>query len=242
MTFAAKFVLKALKRLSIGRLTMRLPDGTIRHFGAAGAEPQARLLQHRQPLGPARQVGGRDAPLHRQLLGQVGEGKERDPIGPQISHQIERGRKPLRGLLGQAADQIHIHAGETSLPQPAHHPPQLLHRHHTVHGFLHVGVCVLNAEADAVEAQLAQLQHRITAEELGIDLDRGLQIRLQIELRCDQLPELGGFLPVEVVGSAAPPVQLGQPSAAAAWRRPPAPARGPVRPGRGPPPSSPAGW
>ncbi len=43
MTFAAKFVLKALKRLSIGRLTMRLPDGTIRHFGAAGAEPQARL-------------------------------------------------------------------------------------------------------------------------------------------------------------------------------------------------------
>ncbi len=43
MTFAAHFVQKALQRLSIGRLTMQLPDGTMRTFGAPGAEPQARL-------------------------------------------------------------------------------------------------------------------------------------------------------------------------------------------------------
>ena len=41
MKLAARFVLKALDRLSVGRLTMRLPDGSTRVYGAAGAEPQA---------------------------------------------------------------------------------------------------------------------------------------------------------------------------------------------------------
>jgi cyclopropane-fatty-acyl-phospholipid synthase len=43
MTIAARFVLKALERLAVGRLTLRLPDGTVRTFGAEGAEPQAYL-------------------------------------------------------------------------------------------------------------------------------------------------------------------------------------------------------
>src|SRR5258708_38528760 len=43
MTIAARFVLKALERLAVGRLTLRLPDGTERAFGAEGAEPQAHL-------------------------------------------------------------------------------------------------------------------------------------------------------------------------------------------------------
>ena len=43
MTIAARFVLKALERLALGRLTLRLPDGTERVFGAEGAERQARL-------------------------------------------------------------------------------------------------------------------------------------------------------------------------------------------------------
>ena len=41
MTLAARFVLKALDRLAAGRLTMRLPDGSTRLYGAPGAEPQA---------------------------------------------------------------------------------------------------------------------------------------------------------------------------------------------------------
>ena len=43
MTIAARFVLKALERLSVGQLTLQLPDGTVRAFGAKGAEPQAHL-------------------------------------------------------------------------------------------------------------------------------------------------------------------------------------------------------
>jgi len=43
MTLAARFVLKMLERLAVGRLTVRLPDDAIRHFGAAGAEPQASI-------------------------------------------------------------------------------------------------------------------------------------------------------------------------------------------------------
>ena len=43
MTIAARFVLKALEYLSVGRLSVRLPDGSERSFGAADAKPQARL-------------------------------------------------------------------------------------------------------------------------------------------------------------------------------------------------------
>ena len=43
MPFAARFVLKALNRLSVGCLTLRMPDGTERVFGSKGAGPQVRL-------------------------------------------------------------------------------------------------------------------------------------------------------------------------------------------------------
>jgi cyclopropane-fatty-acyl-phospholipid synthase len=43
MSLAAHFVLKALDRLAVGRLTVRLPDGAVRSFGANGAEPEAVL-------------------------------------------------------------------------------------------------------------------------------------------------------------------------------------------------------
>jgi cyclopropane-fatty-acyl-phospholipid synthase len=42
-TLSAHFVFKALERLAIGRLTLRLPDGTVRTFGAADAERQTAL-------------------------------------------------------------------------------------------------------------------------------------------------------------------------------------------------------
>src|SRR5258708_13398720 len=43
MTFASRFVLKALDRLSVGRLTMRLPDGSVRVFGGEGSGASADL-------------------------------------------------------------------------------------------------------------------------------------------------------------------------------------------------------
>ena len=43
MTIAARFVLKALERLSVGRLVLHLPDGTTHRFGSEGAKPQAEL-------------------------------------------------------------------------------------------------------------------------------------------------------------------------------------------------------
>ena len=43
MTIAARFVLKALERLSVGGLTLHLPDGTTHRFGSEGAKPQAEL-------------------------------------------------------------------------------------------------------------------------------------------------------------------------------------------------------
>ena len=43
MSFAARFVLKSLARLTAGRLTVRLPDGTTCHFGPERAERRAEI-------------------------------------------------------------------------------------------------------------------------------------------------------------------------------------------------------
>ncbi len=43
MTIASRFVLKALERLSVGRITLHLPDGTAHSFGREGAKPEAEL-------------------------------------------------------------------------------------------------------------------------------------------------------------------------------------------------------
>ena len=43
MTIASRFVLKALERLSVGRITLHLPDGTAHRFGCEGARPEAEL-------------------------------------------------------------------------------------------------------------------------------------------------------------------------------------------------------
>ena len=53
MTLASRFVLKALDRLSVGCLTMRLPDGSTRVFGGEGSSPsveQERTLLHLRNL------------------------------------------------------------------------------------------------------------------------------------------------------------------------------------------------
>jgi len=43
MKLAARFVLMALDRFTVGRLTLRLPDGSVRAFGPPGAGPAAEL-------------------------------------------------------------------------------------------------------------------------------------------------------------------------------------------------------
>ena len=43
MPLAARFILKSLERLSVGRLTVRLPDGKVRTFGKPDASPHAEI-------------------------------------------------------------------------------------------------------------------------------------------------------------------------------------------------------
>ena len=46
MTLSTHFVLKALDRLTIGRLTLHLPDGTVRRFGNL-SDPHEAVLEVR---------------------------------------------------------------------------------------------------------------------------------------------------------------------------------------------------
>ena len=181
-------------------------DGVV----AAGEQQPIGVVEHRQPLVLVGEIGRGDLALQRQLLGQVGEGEQRNPIRSQFPHQFERGLEAFRCLQRQAADQIDVDTLEVGLANPGHRPPQLLHRHHPVHRCLHLGIGILDAEADAVEAEVPQGLDLLPVHQFGIQLDRGLQIGVEIEVLGDQVPQLGQLTVVEVVGCATAPVQLGQ--------------------------------
>jgi hypothetical protein len=65
--------------------------------------------------------------------------------------------KRLRRLLGQAVDQVGIDRLEVQRAR-GHQVAHALERLHAVHRLLHVGVEVLHAEADAVEAHGRQVR------------------------------------------------------------------------------------
>ena len=97
MTFAARFVLKALDRLSVGRLTMRLPDGSARVFGGDGVgragRPRGQGLAFLPPR-PARRRYRLRRSLHGRLLRFARPAgadrparREREGAGPRGPHQ-----------------------------------------------------------------------------------------------------------------------------------------------------------
>ncbi len=73
---------------------------------------------------------------------------------------------------------------------------------------LHLGIEVLHAEADAIEAQLREQRHPFVVDAARIDLDRMLAVRPQIEVpvqRAHDLPHFGG---IEEGRRTAAPVRL----------------------------------
>ena len=76
-------------------------------------------------------------------------------IRPWGDHSAQRTSKSLRGLMRQTIDQIHVDR-LTPLSRRLDQAQGLFDTLHPVHGLLHVGVEILHAEADPVEAEPRQ--------------------------------------------------------------------------------------
>jgi len=92
---------------------------------AIGAEALLGLLEHPDPIPLTGQLSRGNPALQRQLLGQVREREQSDPVGPQLLHQLQGAAEAFGALARQPTAEVDVDAAEGRLTQPPHHPPQL---------------------------------------------------------------------------------------------------------------------
>ena len=156
-----------------------------------------------------RQLLDDDASLRFEALRQVSIGIERDAVWPQLSHLMDRSGKRLRGLFGQAVDQIRVDRFEADLARGKHQVPNRLEGLHPVHSLLNISIEILHAKAQAVEPELGKVAQAIGRGRARIDLDRHLGTGRQAESPAQHRHQTAEFGVAEESGRTATQMQLG---------------------------------
>ena len=177
-----------------------------------------RPAQHRHPVVGRRQLFDHDAPLRFEALRQVSIGIQRDAVGPQLRDLSHGAGKGLRRLLGQAVDQVDIDRLEADAPRRSQQAAHLLEGLDAVHRLLHVGIEILHAEVQPVEAQRGQMLQALGRGGARVDLDRQLGARRELEVLAQQGHQLAELGIAQEGGRATPQVQLRHALAAAQHR------------------------
>ena len=177
---------------------------------AFAAQPLHDLLEHIE-LGVAVGHGiGVDAALGFEDVRQVGVVVNRQPVGGEGEHFIQRLLHGGGGLVRQAVNQIDAHGLEAGFAGGIDHHTGFFFALDAVYGLLHLLVEILNAHAHAVEAERAEKQHGFAAYFARVDFDGVFALRHQGEVLSDKAEheiELGIG---EEGGGAAAEVQLCQ--------------------------------
>ncbi|MDT4874573.1 hypothetical protein FQZ97_1098810 [compost metagenome] len=128
-------------------------------------------LQYRQFVGRAGQVVAVDAPLRREPLGQVGVVEQRQPVGLQGDDLVQGQGEALRGLLGQAVDQVDIDRAKLQGVGGFDDGAGFFQGLQAIDRALYRRVEVLYAEADPIETQVAEQAHGRPVGFARVDLD-----------------------------------------------------------------------
>ena len=113
-------------------------------------------------------------------------GVQGDAVGSQLVHLRHRSGEALGRLPGQPVDEVGIDGDVAQLAGARHQPLHHLERLDAVHRLLHLGVEVLNPEAEAVEAERAEVGQSFGRHGARVDLDRDLGVRRQAERRAQR--------------------------------------------------------
>src|SRR5690554_2628394 len=148
--------------------------------------------------------------LRAEAIWQMGIVEHGETIGAHADHGIQRVGKAVFRLMWQAIDQVHIDRFEPQGTGLLKHPGGHLGGLDTVYRFLHTGINILYAEADTVEADLAQYRQGCIARLARIDLDRVVTpvVITQVEVRSQCLHQLAHLIVTDEGRRAATPVQL----------------------------------
>src|SRR5882762_3229287 len=97
--------------------------------------------------------------------------EEGDTIGSEFQDLIHGVRETVGGLKGQAVDEVDVDAVKTKIARGEEQVARHFERLNTVDGFLHVGVKILDAHAEAVEAEFAESFQMLARSHARVDLD-----------------------------------------------------------------------
>jgi len=103
-------------------------------------------------LGSHWQFSGQNSALRFETLWQMGIGVQGNTVRTQLIHLLQSAVKRFRRLLGQTINQIDIDRLKSHLAGSSHQRKNLGCRLDSVYCFLHLGVKILNAKAQAVKA------------------------------------------------------------------------------------------
>ena len=155
-----------------------------------------RARQHGELARARGQLRRDDAALRLETLWQVRIGIQRDAVRPQLRHLGQRAVKRLGRLARQAIDQIHIHRIKAQRARRLDQRKHLFGRLDAVHCLLHLGIKVLHAKTQPVEAQLSQQCKTLGINGARVHLDRVFAPRRKREAALEH----GHQLPQSIIG------------------------------------------
>ena len=129
-------------------------------------------------------------------------------VGRERQHLVHGALESLGGLMGQSVDQVHVDAGKAQVARRLDQIARHLEGLNAVDGLLHFGIEVLNAQAQAIEAQALQAFQMLLGGDARVDFDADFGIgseRKALGGVTEQVFHLRGR---EIGGRSAAPVKL----------------------------------
>src|SRR5882672_9040390 len=154
-----------------------------------------------------REVGGKGALLFFKPR-HIGIADESDAIRGEADDLIDGVSESVGGLVGQAVDQIDVDTVEAELASGEEEVASHFVRLNSMNRLLHLGLEVLDAHAETVEAQLAESFEMLAGSYAGIDFDADFTVGIEMEMLFREGEEILDLLGREVGGCAAAPVEL----------------------------------
>ena len=153
-------------------------------------------------------VRGQNAALRLEVVRQMSVVVERDAIGRELKHLVDRFREGGARLLRQPVDEVHVDGFEPVRAGRVDRGLRLFEGLDAVDRLLHVGIEVLNAAGHAVETEFAELLHFFGGAGARVDFDREFAARGEREALRERFHHVRELVVREERGSAAAEVQL----------------------------------
>ncbi len=134
--------------------------------------------------------------------------EHRDAIGHKREHLLDRVLETFGGLVRQAVDQIHIEAFEAEFARRENQVARHFVRLDAMNRLLHLRLKILNAHAEAVEAEPPQSFQVRAICDARIDFNSNFGVRRERKSLARVTEEIFHLRGSEIRGRAAAPVKL----------------------------------